>query len=438
MIPLSSRCSAVLVFLFLATGFCRSGERPTARSVQTLYDQAVHVYSAGLFSDALDLFLQVQAEAGPYRETHGYIARCAESLSIQRDTAITSAVVERARGMLALRESALGDLAKRGGVRVAVEGESHSLQCPAGFFMDDLAWDALNAFIATVPGAWVTVRAERNSESPRANGRDALLLAERLVREGGVPAERLFLRARPGTGSGLTILVSPRKPIFGAEDREVPGVLVRAEKSEYRLGETDPLAFYLLMLTPEKSRRWRLDLLDERGTVVRAFEGSPTVLNHVRWDGRDEKDQRVLPGTYGARFSVSGWTEGVWTDTAPFIVLPPEIPTKPQAALPPEPSLPVRRQHRFVIHFQENAAVPLERERDMAARVAYVLTINPEKKVIVMGGAGAGEKTPNDLAVQRADWVRGELVRLGIPARGIRVGDPSRDEGAAVVVAFEE
>lgn len=410
---------------------------PSSR-VLSLYNEALHSYSAGMYSEALSLFLQVQVAAGPYRETHGYIARCAEALSLQRKKDAVSAAVDRARGMLALRESAMGVLAKRGSARVSVENGSHSLQCPVEFFKDKLAWDALNAFVATVPGAWVTVRAERNSESTRTDLRGALLLAERLVREAGFPAERLFLRSRLGTEPGLTILVSPRKPIFGAEEMEIPGVLVRAEKSEYRWGETAPLAFYLLVLAPEKSRRWRLDLLDERGTVVRAFEGSPIILTHVRWDGCDEKAQKVLPGPYVARFSVSGWTEGLLTDTAPFTVFPPETPTKPPAALPPELPLTVHRQHRFVIHFQENAAVPLERERDVAARVAYVLTINPENKVQVVGGAESGEKTPNDLAVQRAGWVRDELMRLGVPSLRIRVGNPSRDAGAAAVVAFEE
>ena len=70
--------------------------------------------------------------------------------------------------------------------------------------------------------------------------------------------------------------------------------------------------------------------------------------------------------------------------------------------------------------------------------MAYLLTINPEKNVVVMGQAEKKEKNPVALAAQRAAWVQGELERLGIPLSRIRVSPVSVDDGSIAVVAFED
>lgn len=435
MVPISLRRPAVFAFLIFSPGFCLFAEGVSAPSAQSLYDQALHDYSVGLYSDALALFIQVQDRAGRYRDTQTQIARCAKALSAQRDGAAMSVAVERARGMLALRESALGDLRKQAGARVMVEDEVTSIQCPGEFFKDDLPWDALNAWIATVPGAWVTLYTTVGDAD---DSHAALLLAERLVREGGFPMDRIALRSDPQIGAGITLRVSPRKLAMGATDTAVPGILVRADRAEFRTGETADLLFDILVLNSGNSRRWNLDIVDDHAAVVRRFEGPPTAMSHVRWDGRDVNGQWVSPGTYLARLSVSGWTGDPLTDKTGFTVVQEESPPKPHTTVPALPSVPVRRQHRFVIRFQENTVEPLERERDAASRVAYLLTINPGKNVVVAGSVGSGEKNPAVRASQRADWVRRELVRLGIPLERVRIDAAPSDDGAAALVLFED
>ncbi|MBK8575765.1 MAG: hypothetical protein IPN90_08825 [Elusimicrobia bacterium] len=435
---LSFQRLAVLGFLLFATGVCLSVEGPPSLSVQSLYASALRNYSAGMYSEALSLFLQVQVAAGPYGETHGYIARCAEALAAQREKDALSETVNQARGMLALRESALNHLTRKGGVQVDRDDESHVLRCPAGLFEDGSVRDALTAFIATVPGAWVTVMSEFPSTGDRGISREALFLAERLVREGGFSSRRLTLRSLPGASPGLTISVSPRQPTAGSEGMSLPGVLVRADPSQLKLGSVEEMMFSLFILDSEKGRRWNLKLMDEQGGVSRSFEGPSTVLTQVRWDGHDDEGRRAAPGRYVARLTVSGWGEDLLaTDTVSFSVVQPAVLTRP-APSPTEPSLPAQRQHRVVIRFQDNAAVPIQRERDVAARVAYLLTINPGKKVSVAGSAGASEKNPRPLAGQRAGWVREELLRLGVPEGRIRVGELSGEGGPEAVVVFEE
>jgi hypothetical protein len=431
---LSLRRPVGLGFLLFVLGVHCLADTLSVPSLPSLYDKALQNYSAGLYTEALDLFLQVQAIEGSYRETHAYIALCAKGMSEQREEVSRVASVEQARGMMALRDSTVKDLSRRGGTHTVLEEGTHSFQYPAGSFMDESLWEAFHAFFSTVPGAWITVLSEPNS----LNDREAVLLAERLVRERGFPVERLSLRSRPGAGPGLTVLVSAHQPVFGVTDKPIPGVMVRAEVSEYKAKESGGLLFFLFALTPEKSRLWRLDLLNGQGDIVRSFEGPPTVLTQVRWDGRDEKGRSVVPGGYSARLSVSGWTGAALTDLSPFSVIKEEIPTQPPAPRREEHVLPVHWQHRFVIRFQENAAVPLERERDVAVRVAYLLKINPEKKVHVVGGVSAREKNPLVLAAQRARWVREELVRLGVPEIRIRLEESFRKEEADVVIVFEE
>lgn len=404
-------------------------------SVQSVYDQALRAYAAGMFYDALSLFLRVQDQAGPFRETQNHIALCAKALSEQRDTIVLSAVVERARGMLALRESALGDLRKQGGANVVVAEEVTSLQCPREYFKDDRTWDALNAFLATVPGAWVTLLTKEGSAE---DSHAALLLAGRWGREGGFPLDRITLRSRLGVGAGVTLLVSPQKPATAATDAIVPGILIRADRTEFRSGENADLLFDLLMINSGNSRRWNLDIVDERAVVVRRFEGPPTATSHVRWDGRDGDGRWVPSGDYVAQLSVIGWSGDLWSDRTSVHVVREESLLSPSSIVQPIASVPRRRQHRFVIRFQENDAVPIERERDAASRVAYLLTINPEKNVVVMGQAEKKEKNPVALAAQRAAWVQGELERLGIPLSRIRVSPVSVDDGSIAVVAFED
>ncbi len=434
MSPLPLRCHSILLTFVCAVPFGVLAGDPTGSSAKTLYDQALLAQSNGAYGDALSLFLSVQSLAGNDPAIHHHIAQCVESLRTQRDFQFHLSAMERARGMLTLRASAAKDLSRRLGSEGDISDDGYSFAGSSTLFMQDQqVWEALAALISTVPGGWVTIESESGSDASRASRQ----VAERLVREGMVPFERVSLWNKSRMGDNLNVVVSFRKRESGGQQTVDPGVLIQVETPLWVLDETPEQQFHLFVLNPGAYRRWTLEISNEEGNLIHRVEGAPKVLAQVRWNGQRTGGQRVSFGRCRARLTLEEWRSNLISDETSFIVSDRIVsPDKPVPAASPPP--PLQRQHRFFIRFKERGGTPLDRDREILSRVAYLLAINPNQRVVAIGSVDGSEPRPEELASLRTQCVLESLMELGIPRNRLVVRENPARDGAGVALTFED
>lgn len=404
-------------------------------SAKSLYDQALLAQSKGEYGDALSLFLSVQSLAGHDPAIHHHIAQCVESLRAQRDFQFHSSAMERARGMLTLRASAAKDLSRRLGSEGDRSDDGYSFAgAPTSFTQDEQAWEALAALISTIPGGWVTIESESGSDASRS----ARQVAERLVREGIAPFERVSLWNESGMGNNLNVVVSFSKRESSGQQAVDPGVLVRVETPPWILDESPEQQFYLFILNPGAYRRWTLEVTNATGDLIHRVEGAPKVLAQVRWNGQRTGGQRVSSGRCRVRLTLEGWrSNNLISDETSFVVSDRKVlPAKP--VLVASPTRPLQRQHRFFIRFKEQGGTPLDRDREILSRVAYLLAINPNQRVVAIGSVDDSEPRPEEMASRRTQSVLESLMELGIPRNWLVVRDNPARDGPGVALMFED
>ncbi len=405
-----------------------------ARSAKSLYDQALLAQSGGAYGEALSLFLSVQNLVGNDPAIYRHIARCVESLRVQRDLQFRISAMERARGMLTLRASAAKDLSRRLGSEGGIFDDGYSFSgSPMLFTQDEQVWEALAALISTIPGGWVTIESGSGSDVSRA----ARHVAERLVREGMAPFERVSLWNESGMGENLTVVVSFRQRESSGQQTVNQGVLVRVDRPLWVLDENPEQQFHLFVLNPGAYRRWTLEITNEAGGLIHRVEGAPKVLLPIRWNGQTTGEQRVSSGCYRARLALEGWRGNFISDETSFVVSERNVsPNKPVPVASSPSSL--QRQHRFFIRFKERGGTPLDRDREILSRVAYLLAINPNQRVVAIGSVDGSEPRPEEMAPLRAQCVLESLMELGIAQdRLVARKNPVRD-GAGVALLFEK